>query len=61
MEKCPILRLRTHLLEEGATNDALEFIHREIEAEMEEAVSYAQASPFPDPVTATQWVFREEV
>ena len=39
------------LLESGAAQEELDAIRQDAEAEMEEAVKFADASPYPDPAT----------
>src|SRR5690606_11261339 len=54
----PILRLRGKLLAEGvATEDELNAIDSELDAQMEEAVRFADESPVPDPSTLTKHVY----
>jgi 2-oxoisovalerate dehydrogenase E1 component len=58
--RCPILRLRKHLLEQRlAGAEELDRIDREVTAEVEEAQRFAEASPWPDPATAATHVFAE--
>lgn len=48
----PIILFRTRLLEQAVlTEKMVEEIQREAEAEMEEAVKFAEDSPMPDPAT----------
>ena len=39
------------LLESGAAQEELDAIRQDAEAEMDEAVKFADASPYPDPAT----------
>lgn len=58
----PILRFRGKLLAEGvATEDELNAIDSEVDAQMEEAVRFADESPVPDPSTLTKHVYTEPV
>ena len=58
----PILRFRGKLLAEGvATEDELNAIDSEVDAQMEEAVRFADESPVPDPSTLTDYVYTEPV
>ena len=43
--------LGRRLLESGAAQEELDAIRRDAEAEMDEAVKFADASPYPDPAT----------
>ena len=57
----PVPRYRQYLLDEGlATEDRLGQIEAAIEAEIDEAVEYALASPFPDTDELRRDVFAEE-
>ena len=44
----PIARLRTTLREHGMTDDELDAVDRDVDARVEEAVRFAEASPEPD-------------
>lgn len=56
--KCPIKRFGQQLVEKGlATESELETIRDEIAAEIEAAVAFAKASPFPDPEDAKTDVY----
>jgi 2-oxoisovalerate dehydrogenase E1 component len=58
--RCPILRLRRRLLDEGlATEAELGAVEAGIAAEVEEAQRVAEAAPWPAPATATDHVFAE--
>ncbi len=47
--RCPVESLKRRLLERGSLEaDDLEQVTREIEAEIDDAVSFAKLSPFPD-------------
>ena len=46
-----IEKLGRRLLESGAAQEELDAIRRDAEAEMDEAVKFADASPYPDPAT----------
>jgi 2-oxoisovalerate dehydrogenase E1 component len=60
--RCPILRLRQRLLEEGSPNlAALDGIDSEVAAIVEAAHQFAEQSAWPDPATATRHVFSEKV
>lgn len=53
MERDPLPTFRARLEKDGAlTDEALSAIESEVEAEIEEAVAFAKASPFPDPEEA---------
>jgi len=57
-KKDPIKRFREYLVEEGkASQEELDAIDAEIEAEIEEAVNFALESPEPDPSTAMDYIY----
>lgn len=57
-EKDPIDRLRKRCLQEGwATNAELDAMRRDILNEIDQAVEWAEASPYPDPSTLTHDVY----
>jgi 2-oxoisovalerate dehydrogenase E1 component len=57
-ERDPIAMLRSGLLERGlATEDELAGIDEAVAALVAEAVAFARESPFPDPGTATNFIF----
>jgi TPP-dependent pyruvate/acetoin dehydrogenase alpha subunit len=59
-ERDPIARFRAALLEQGlATAAELDAIAREALAAVDEAVSFAQRSPFPEPDALTAGVFSD--
>ena len=58
MEKCPIERLRRHLVEQGVDAAELEAIGAAARAEVEQAVERARAAPRPDPATVLDGVYR---
>ena len=54
----PLLLMKNYLVKEGiSTEDALKKMEQEIEAEVEEAVQFAQSSPDPKPEDTLQDVF----
>jgi 2-oxoisovalerate dehydrogenase E1 component len=56
--RCPILHLKQRLLEQKATTlENIEIIEREVTSMVEEAHTFAEQSPWPDPTTATRHVF----
>ncbi len=58
----PVPRFRTHLIDSGIADEAqLAAMEAEIEAALDDAVDFALASDFPDPVELTRDVFGEEV
>jgi 2-oxoisovalerate dehydrogenase E1 component len=58
--RCPIQRFRQQLLDRELVTEAqLEEIEAEIKATVEDAQRFAEASPWPDPGTATTHVFAE--
>lgn len=48
-KKDPVLRARTHLLEGGFPEAKLTALEAEVEAEVQEAIKFAEESPEPDP------------
>jgi 2-oxoisovalerate dehydrogenase E1 component len=59
-ERCPIRSLRGMLVDEGlAVPGQLEAIEAEIDAAVADAERFAEASPWPDPSSATRFVFEE--
>lgn len=60
MKKCPIERVRRKLLEEGLSGkDDFEKIEIDIQKEIEEAIQFAESSPFPDPKDALTGLYGE--
>ena len=60
-EQCPIERFKQTLLREAAvTKDDIETINRQIDEEIEEAVKFAEESPYPSPEDALEDLFFEE-
>ena len=58
--RCPILRLRGSIVEGELPSAAeLEAIESEIDAIVDDALQFAERSPWPDPATATRFVFDE--
>lgn len=50
VEDCPILKIEGHLLEnKWLTKREIEEVSHEIEAEIDEAIAFAESSPYPDP------------
>jgi len=56
-EKCPIERLKRHLIECGAKESELDAIGEEAKQEVLDAVARARASPRPDPATVLDYVY----
>jgi pyruvate dehydrogenase E1 component alpha subunit len=58
--RCPIKMLRERMLSQGlSSEDELSAIDRVMKQEIEEAVAFAQASPFPRPEQALEYVYLE--
>jgi len=57
-EKCPIERLKRHLLASGLAADRLDAIAEEARLEVSRAVEAARAAPRPDPATVLNDVYR---
>jgi pyruvate dehydrogenase E1 component alpha subunit len=53
----PIRQFRERLLSEGTPVDQLEAFDRRCREEVEDAVSFAEASPWPDPASVTDGVY----
>jgi acetoin:2,6-dichlorophenolindophenol oxidoreductase subunit alpha len=56
-EKCPIERLKRHLIEWGAKQSELDALGEEARQEVLHAVERARASPRPDPATVFDFVY----
>jgi len=58
--KDPIVRLERRMIERGqATRDVLEAFYGRIRQEVDDAVAWAEASPYPDALSVTQGVYEE--
>jgi TPP-dependent pyruvate/acetoin dehydrogenase alpha subunit len=57
-EKCPIERLKRHLMERGVRQAELEAIAERARQEVLQAVERARAAPRPDPATVLAGVYR---
>jgi pyruvate dehydrogenase E1 component alpha subunit len=57
-EKCPIERLRTLLLAQGATATELDALGERARQEVLQAVERARAAPRPDPAAVLEDVYR---
>ena len=61
-KRCPILRFKRYLLENGVmTEEDSERIEREMAEEIEYAVNFAEESPYPDPEETLEDVYVEGV
>jgi 2-oxoisovalerate dehydrogenase E1 component alpha subunit len=61
LRRDPIERFRNYLLDEGLfTDEDDERVQQECTTEVEEAVRYAEAAPWPDPADLERHVFAEE-
>ena len=56
-EKCPIERLKRHLVERGVKQGELDAICEEARQEVLQAVAGARAAPRPDPATVLEYVY----
>jgi len=56
-EKCPIERLKRHLLGLGAAESELDAIGEEARQEVLKAVERARTGPPPDPATVLEYVY----
>ena len=62
IERDPIALYKAHLRAEGvASEDTFESLENAARELMQEALRFAEASPFPDPATALQDIFSEAV
>ena len=57
-EKCPIERLKRHLVERGVKPEALDSIAERVKNEVLRAVERALEAPRPDPATVLEYVYR---
>jgi pyruvate dehydrogenase E1 component alpha subunit len=55
----PVARYREKLAAAGIARDELEAVARRCQAEIEDAIRFAEASPFPDPATVTEDVYAD--
>ncbi len=55
--RCPIARLRAQLLAEGTPESVLAQIDRDVEAQADDAIQFAEASPWPDARAAASHVY----
>lgn len=59
-QRDPIAALRIEAVAAGIVSaDELDEIERAVQAEVEEAMAFAKASPFPEPETAARYVYAE--
>ncbi len=56
-EKDPILRLREYMIEHGFTEQQLGDIEKQAETDIENAIKFAEDSPYPDPDTIQDGVY----
>jgi pyruvate dehydrogenase E1 component alpha subunit len=57
-EKCPIERLKRHLIERGVGQDELDTISEHVRHDVQQAADRARAAPRPDPATVLDDVYR---
>ena len=58
--RCPILRFKSAIIKELASaSSQFEAIESEIDTLVDDALQFAETSPWPDPATATRFVFAE--
>jgi 2-oxoisovalerate dehydrogenase E1 component len=58
--RCPIELLKKRLLQdEGIDEATVEAVEAEVDASIEEAVTFAQASPRPDPMTVAEHLYSQ--
>ena len=58
--RCPILRFKTAIIKElTEPSSQLDAIESEIDTVVDDALQFAETSPWPDPATATRFVFAE--
>jgi TPP-dependent pyruvate/acetoin dehydrogenase alpha subunit len=59
MARCPVKALEELLLEQGMMTDAVRAqIYKDVDGEIEEALSYAKESPYPEPNETVRHVFK---
>jgi 2-oxoisovalerate dehydrogenase E1 component len=57
-ERCPIARLKSRILSEGAATEAeLDTIVDDVAQQIAEAQKFAEGSPWPDPATAADYIY----
>jgi TPP-dependent pyruvate/acetoin dehydrogenase alpha subunit len=56
-EKCPIERMKRHLIEHGTAESELAALSDEARQEVLQAVAHARADPRPDPATVLEFVY----
>ncbi len=59
-EKCPIERLKRHLIERGVGQDELDTIGEQVRREVQQAAERARAAARPDPASVLDDVYRSE-
>jgi acetoin:2,6-dichlorophenolindophenol oxidoreductase subunit alpha len=59
-EKCPIERLKRHLLERGVGQEELDTLGEQVRREVQQAAERARAAPRPDPASVLDDVYRSE-
>jgi 2-oxoisovalerate dehydrogenase E1 component len=58
--RCPILRFKSAIIKElTSPSSQLDGVESEIETVIDDALQFAEASPWPEPATATRFVFAE--
>jgi TPP-dependent pyruvate/acetoin dehydrogenase alpha subunit len=57
-EKCPIERLKRHLVERGVNPEELDAIGERVRSDVLQAVERARIAPRPDPATVLDFVYR---
>jgi pyruvate dehydrogenase E1 component alpha subunit len=57
-EKCPIERLKRHLVERGVNPEELDAIGNRTKSEVQQAVERTLAAPRPDAATVLEFVYR---
>jgi pyruvate dehydrogenase E1 component alpha subunit len=57
-EKCPIERLKRHLVERGVNEEELDAIGDRARSEVQQAIERALAAPRPDAATVLEFVYR---
>jgi len=60
VQKCPVERFRKKLLDEGILDEnSIDRIEKDVQKEIEEAIQFAENSPFPDPQDALTGLYAE--
>jgi TPP-dependent pyruvate/acetoin dehydrogenase alpha subunit len=59
MKRCPLDRFKKVLRKEGVKESEFERLEKDVQRELEEAIRFAEESPFPQPEDALQDLYAE--